>query len=285
MNIQHFVDVRKQSGFSQTELVDGICTQATLSRFENNGQVPSLKILIQLCNRLNLPIQELFPQTDDAQALIVKELNRCEFLLITSEFEQLAQRLAKIDATRIKTSQTRMQHYYLQGFVTLFQGKKLTDSLFLFDKLLLEQPTDSQSLFRLLALTGIGMAYSAEGAIEKAEYYFDQVFQQIFTYQIQTTEDTWRVLNIVLHCGEFFGEQGELEVSNTLLDYVWTLCSENHVTYYLARAAYQLALNAQQSQEETDVIREYLHDAKTFAKFNHNQILLDKISTSLATLV
>ena len=62
MNIQHFINARKQAGLSQSELAEGICTQTTLSRFENNGQVPSLKILIQLCNRLSLPIGELFPK-------------------------------------------------------------------------------------------------------------------------------------------------------------------------------------------------------------------------------
>lgn len=282
MNIQHFVDVRKQSGLSQTELVEGICTQATLSKFENNGQVPSLKILVQLCNRLNLPIQELFPKSTDAQSVVAKELNRCEFLLITSEFEELAKRLKKIDPTLIKTTPIRLQYYYLEGFVTLFQENKATDSLFLFDKMLLEQPEDNESLFRLLALTGIGLVYSEEGATEKAEYYFDQVFQQIFTYQIKTIEDTWRVLNIVLHCGEFFGKKGEFEVSNTLLTYVLTLCSENHVTYYLARAAYQLAVNAQMANKEERIIREYLHDAKAFAKVNKNEILLEKISHRLA---
>lgn len=48
MNIERFIEARKAKGLSQTELAEGICTQATLSRFENNGRVPSLKILIQL---------------------------------------------------------------------------------------------------------------------------------------------------------------------------------------------------------------------------------------------
>ncbi|MBM9834812.1 helix-turn-helix transcriptional regulator, partial [Enterococcus faecalis] len=50
MNVERFIEARKQAGFSQQELSEGICTQATLSKFENNGQAPSLKILIKLCN-------------------------------------------------------------------------------------------------------------------------------------------------------------------------------------------------------------------------------------------
>ncbi|MGB9342420.1 helix-turn-helix domain-containing protein, partial [Trichococcus sp.] len=51
MNIERFIEARKALNLSQMELAEGICTQATLSRFENNGQVPNLKILIKLCNR------------------------------------------------------------------------------------------------------------------------------------------------------------------------------------------------------------------------------------------
>ena len=38
MDIQIFVNRRKELGLSQIELSEGICTQATLSRFENHGQ-------------------------------------------------------------------------------------------------------------------------------------------------------------------------------------------------------------------------------------------------------
>ncbi|MCT7803005.1 MAG: helix-turn-helix domain-containing protein, partial [Lactobacillus crispatus] len=53
INIQKFVQVRKKLKLSQTELCQGICTQSTLSKFENNGQVPSFKILKQLCERMD----------------------------------------------------------------------------------------------------------------------------------------------------------------------------------------------------------------------------------------
>lgn len=56
MNIEKFVLTRKKMGFSQQELAAGICTQATLSRLENNGQIPTMKILIQLCRRLQLTL-------------------------------------------------------------------------------------------------------------------------------------------------------------------------------------------------------------------------------------
>ena len=97
MDIERFVETRKRLGLAQSELCEGICTQATLSRFENNGQVPNLKILIQLCNRLNLPLGELFPKVGMKNSEAVEKMNQIEFWLITSEFELARQLLTTID--------------------------------------------------------------------------------------------------------------------------------------------------------------------------------------------
>ena len=171
MNIQHFINARKQAGLSQSELAEGICTQTTLSRFENNGQVPSLKILIQLCNRLSLPIGELFPKVGIKQPELSAKMDQAEFYLITSEHEQLAEILASIPVDTIEDQASLFRYYYLQGFVMIFQKASITDILFTFDKLLLMEKQHSNPIFRLLALTGSGMAYSREGDDEKAEFY------------------------------------------------------------------------------------------------------------------
>lgn len=284
MNIQHFINARKQAGLSQSELAEGICTQTTLSRFENNGQVPSLKILIQLCNRLSLPIGELFPKVGVKQPELSAKMDQAEFYLITSEHEQLAEILASIPVDTIEDHASLFRYYYLQGFVMIFQKASITDILFTFDKLLLMEKQHSNPIFRLLALTGSGMAYSREGDDEKAEFYFEQVFEEIYTYPIKTIEDTWRVLNIVFHCGEFYGERAELATSNALLDYALTICSDNHVTYYLARAAYQLAVNALAEARPKNEVSELLADAKAYAKINRNRILLNKIANLQITL-
>lgn len=59
INIEKFVQTRKKLRLSQTELCRGICTQSTLSKFENNGQVPSFKILKQLCERMDIDVSDI----------------------------------------------------------------------------------------------------------------------------------------------------------------------------------------------------------------------------------
>ena len=261
---------------SQKELSEGICTQATLSRFENNGQVPSLKILIKLCNRINLPLVDLFSSINVVNSQLDEQLEKAEFSLITSEFEQLAQILEKIDPKTIKDADLRARYYYLKGFEMVFNQAPFTDVLFHFDQLLMSKTTDT--VFQLLAYTGIGIAYAREAELEKAEVYFDKVFSEIYTYPIQTTEDIWRVLNIVFHCGVFYAQTNDLETSNALLNYAIAICSENHLTYYLARAAAQLAKNAQAAGEPASVILELIQDARAFAKINKNRLLINELN-------
>ena len=153
----------------------------------------------------------------------------------------------------------------------IYQNQDIKEILFNFDKILLEEGTSESDLYRLLAYTGIGMTYLREKDLEKAEFYFSKVLEKI--YDMSTTnsiEETWRVLHIVFQCGVFYAEMKEFEMSNALLEYAVTICSDNHVTYYLARAAIQLAKNAMEEQKPEEQILELIYDARAYAKINRN---------------
>ena len=85
MDIQIFVNRRKELGLSQIELSEGICTQATLSRFENHGQIPSMKILTLLCKKLQMDVGELFPSVAIKRfSAKIKKLDKNRILNIVS---------------------------------------------------------------------------------------------------------------------------------------------------------------------------------------------------------
>lgn len=279
MNIERFIEARKASGLSQNELSDGICTQATLSRFENNSQVPSLKILMKLCNRLNVPLGELFPKVGVKHSEIIEKMNQAEFYLITSEYELATALLDAIAVNELAAEPLLARRFhYLKGFVMIAQQAPVIDILFMFDQILVEEETNESEIFNLLAFTGIGMTYARENDLEKAEFYFQKVLERIYQYPAKSTEDTWRVLNIVFQSGVFFSRLGELEIGNALLQHAVIICSDNHVTYYLARAAIQLAENAIIQKEPKANILESIYDARAYSKINRNTIALEKLA-------
>lgn len=278
MNIQRFIETRKAHGFSQSDLADGICTQATLSRFENNGQVPNLKILNKLCNRIDFPLSDLFPKVGVRYSEVVEKMNQAEFFLITSKYEKAHQLISSIAIDTIEDSQLLLRYHYLNGFIMIFQHQPIMDILFTFDQVLLEEETADTTIFRLLAHTGIGMVYSREGDLSKAEFYFNKVLEKIYNYPAKNMEDTWRVLNIVFNSGVFYSRIEEIEISDALLLHAVNICSDNHVTYYLARAAIQLAKNAIIKNEPKEKILELIYDARAYSKVNRNDIALTELA-------
>ena len=278
MNIERFIEARKALNLTQMELAEGICTQATLSRFENNGQVPNLKILIKLCNRLNLPLGELFPKVGVKHTETAEKMNQAEFFLITSEYEQAAALLQSISVSKIEETSLALRYHYLNGFIMIAQQVPVTDILFTFDQILLADNGEDAEIYSLLAYTGIGMVYSREKNPDKAEFYFSKVLEKIYAYPIKTTEDIWRVLNIVFQSGTFYSQIDEIELSNALLSYAVSICSDNHVTYYLARAAIQLAKNALIEKKPQREVLELIYDARAYSKINKNTIALKELA-------
>lgn len=275
MNIELFIETRKRLGFSQSELCEDICTQATLSRFENNGQVPSLKILMQLCNRLNLSLGEMFPKVGVKNPEAIEKMNQIEFWLITSEYEQASQLLATIDQQQFEEELLlKMRYHYLEGFLAIYHQAPTIDNMFIFDQITTGHVTEQTEIFHLLAYTGIGMIYMRENAQEKAEFYFSKVMERIYDFPHKSIEDTWRVLHIVFQSAVFFSETDEIEISDALCHYAINICSDNHVTYYLARAAIQLAKNALKQQADKNLILELIYDARAYSKINRNTVAL-----------
>ncbi|WP_208560790.1 helix-turn-helix domain-containing protein [Marinilactibacillus kalidii] len=272
MHIERFIAARKQKGLSQYELAEGICTQATLSRFENNAHVPNLKILNKLCNKLDLPLGELFPKVGVAYTEVTTKMNQAEFYLITSEYQKASDLLETIEIDQYEEPGLCARYLYIKGFLAIFRNEPLIDNLFIFDQLLTEKDCADAGIFQLLAYTGIGMIYAREKDQVKAEFYFSKVLEQIYAYPTKKMEDTWRVLHIVFECGVFYADVGELEISNALLNYAISICSDNHVTYYLARAAIQLAKNAIVLNRPKAEILGLIYDARAYSKVNRNQV-------------
>lgn len=279
LNIARFVEARKAKGLSQMELAEGICTQATLSRFENNGKVPNLKILNKLCKRLDLTLDQLFPKVGVKYPEVVEKMNKAEFFLITSEYEQAAALLESTSINEVEDPNLAMRYYYLKGFIMIYQNYSLKDILFAFDQILLEAKSEDAEIFSLLAYTGIGMVYLKENDYEKAEFYFHKVLEKIYSFPTRKTEDTWRVLHIVYQSGVFYSEIEEIDISNSLLNYAISICSDNHITYYLARVAIQLAKNAIMQNKPKKVILELIYDARAYSKINTNYIALQELET------
>ena len=275
MDIQVFIRRRKEKGLSQIELSHGICTQATLSRFENHGQIPSMKILSQLCARLQLDVGDLFASVNTKEVATNKFLDKIEESIVTMDYE-LAEKLIGTIQKEQLTDEQKIHLLYLKGFTQVIQGKKVEDDLFYFNKILAEQ-NENQDTYLHLAYAGLGLVYQKQEDIEKAEYFFIKAIQEIEKHQLEKMEDVWRVLMVLYHSAMFFTKNNNYKKSNDLLKKGIELCSQYHITYYLARLYYQLAMNSLGNNSSVEEVKVYLNDAAAFARINSNDELLTEI--------
>ena len=282
MDIQVFIRRRKEKGLSQIELSHGICTQATLSRFENHGQIPSMKILSQLCARLQLDVGDLFASVNTKEVATNKLLDKIEESIVTMDYELAEKLIGTIQKDQLNDEQ-KIHLLYLRGFTQALQGKKMEDDLFYFNKILAEQ-FENQDSYLHLAYAGLGLVYQQQEDIEKAEYFFTKAIQEVEKHQLEKMEAVWRVLMVLYHSAMFFNKNNNYKKSNELLKKGIELCSQFHITYYLSRLYYQLAMNSLESNADKEEVKLYLNDAAAFARINSNDELLaeiEKINDSL----
>ena len=282
MDIQVFIRRRKEKGLSQIELSHGICTQATLSRFENHGQIPSMKILSQLCARLQLDVGDLFASVNTKEVATNKLLDKIEESIVTMDYELAEKLIGTIQKDQLNDEQ-KIHLLYLRGFTQALQGKKMEDDLFYFNKILAEQ-FENQDSYLHLAYAGLGLVYQQQEDIEKAEYFFTKAIQEVEKHQLEKMEDVWRVLMVLYHSAMFFNKNNNYKKSKELLKRGIELCSQFHITYYLSRLYYQLAMNSLESNADKEEVKLYLNDAAAFARINSNDELLteiEKINDSL----
>ena len=275
MDIQVFIRRRKEKGLSQIELSHGICTQATLSRFENHGQIPSMKILSQLCARLQLDVGDLFASVNTKEVATNKLLDKIEESIVTMDYELAEKLIGTIQKDQLNDEQ-KIHLLYLRGFTQVLQGKKMEDDLFYFNKILAEQ-YENQDTYLHLAYAGLGLVYQQQDDIEKAEYFFTKAIQEVEKHQLEKMEDVWRVLMVLYHSAMFFNKNNNYKKSNELLKKGIELCSQFHITYYLSRLYYQLAMNSLESNADKEEVKLYLNDAAAFARINSNDELLTEI--------
>ncbi|MQS46083.1 helix-turn-helix transcriptional regulator [Companilactobacillus mishanensis] len=278
MNIQSFIDKRKELGLSQKELSKGICTQATLSKFENNGKIPSMKILIQLCNRLGLSLDDIIGIDNHDSKKLVKAMNKAEFNLIISEYQNSWDILNKIELDSLSDDKEAvMQYYYLKGYLNVLDDGDLLEAVFDFNRILSDMDPKGETIFTFLAFVGMGMVYAKQGDDDKSEFYFSKVFNDIYGMSIDDVNKIWRYINIIFYCAIYYSDRKDYETANTLLKYAVKICADNHVTYYIARIYLQLAENDCAVNGKSDHLRDLLNKAEVFSEFNNNQNELKRI--------
>lgn len=280
MNIEKFIARRKELGFSQSELAKGICTQATISKFENGGKMISTKILTKLCQRLGLSLSDIFPGPVDRDSELLEKLHQAEFNLITMEYQKVAATLSGMSTTQMNDDDTKMEYLFIKGYLFALSDYPTSDAVFCFDQILNGLDEEHQTIFSQLAYVGMGIAYEHEENFERADFYFSKMPRLLANYPSQDADidNIWKTLTLLFYTGNYYSYRNDFETGNKLLKTLIKISSQQHVTFYVARAKFRLARNFKTQHVAGRLVDEAIQDAYAFARFNNNQRLIARIN-------
>lgn len=282
INIDKFIQIRKSQKLSQNELCAGICTQSTLSKFENNGQIPSFKILTQLCDRMNIEIGDIISNSKDQH--IADLLFEADFSFINFDYGKVRNLLSQINEHDLKHQENKIHYYYVCGQYALKSDRNQMSALFYFNNILTTPDLPTNDIYRLLALNGCSQIYAQQGENEKAEHYYSQILMNIMDVKITNVLITLHALAILCDAGEFYGKRKMYKESNSLLRYAYKIGIDKHAIFYMARILLQQSKNDIHQKRRDKIIKQHLYDACAFARINRNHITLTQARKLLKKL-
>lgn len=283
MDIDVFIDRRKALKLSQVKLCEGICTQATLSKFENNNRIPSLTILSRLYARLGLTVDELYQDQEETASRLAQALDTVEEELMTEDYRRVLRGLAKINVTQLDAIPLKMQFYYLRGIVNTLVNRQPDKVLFDFSRILNDLDERHQTIMTQLAFLGSGILYARRQEHDQAVFYFEKVrhyLRHLEPTVAATRENNYhlRVLTLIYYTAEFYAGDTNYKLSNQLINSGLNMCSDHHVTYYLPRLKFLAAQNALAEHRSQTVVSQLLDEALAFARLNRNEVIEVKVA-------
>lgn len=276
MDINRFVSRRKELGFSQVQLAQGICTQATLSKFENNGQIPSLNILQQLCNRLGLSLDELSQNDKGSIVYLNRQLKQAEIDLMIGNLAAVQKCLSNISINSQSTLIHQMQFYLIRGLLKLLLDHD-HEGVFTDFKLVTEELDQEQStIWYYLGQAGLALVYDREQNAIAAKERFKLVatyVDQLNDTAVENITDFEYVLAISYILGRYYWQHGLLPTAENYIKFGLQLARYHHVTYFVPRL-YMVQTEILKAQgADLLTIQATIRQAAVFAEFNHNQVV------------
>ncbi|MDW5524973.1 helix-turn-helix transcriptional regulator [Carnobacterium maltaromaticum] len=274
---------RLEKGLKQSELADGICTQATISNLENKSGMPNLPILVAIGNRLGIAFSELSDYTLTTTNYTVAIFNQVKQLCATYRHKEAHDVLVKeIDIKLLEKSEERKKYYYYLGLTELIANKNFKDAYYYFNLVLVDKSDLNVSLIDVLATNGIGIAYVLESELEKALTYYEKALNQLEKLIENFGEilDSADITTVYFNSAKFYSQIENYGKAVDLCNLGITIQQMNHTNSELDRLFYEKAFNLVKIGEMKEAEKFYFH-AASVASLNGNDVVVKAIKMDM----
>lgn len=203
---------RRNLGLSQKELAEGICTQATISLIEKKNKVPSIHILLSVCERLNVDVNDIVMTSRQNEIKNLLESTREE--IIKGNFAQADKLLKTVKQNKLEDHNLLKQFFAYNGLLDLMCHGDSDKAIFNFNQTL-NQRISEHTQQDIIAMSGLALAYVQKNDLEYALSYVQHLQNLLTENQVKVSLDTETELFVDYALGVSLYKVGQLANSKS----------------------------------------------------------------------
>ncbi|WP_161000834.1 MULTISPECIES: helix-turn-helix transcriptional regulator [Furfurilactobacillus] len=269
---------RKARGLSQKDLAKNICTQATISLIEKRNKIPSMQILLKLCSRLGIQLNDVIVETDDQAVQIFREVG---YAVRTAQYRNAESRLDRVKLRSLKENDEIKAYYYYRGQLQLMNHDNPDEAIFNFGMLLNEFNNRSKDIYSLMSRLGLGLAYAKKGEFDKAELFVNQAVRDLDEFDSDSHDLVQDQVSSYLQAAKFFQEIGKDGRTLSLAKKAIKLSEQNN-SLFLLEDIYQTMALSQLKLDDDKSAQQNMYIAYALALVSKNQRLAESITSNVA---
>lgn len=233
--------LRQDRQLTQKMLAANICAQSVISRVENNEELPNVIVLHQICERLNITVDQLMLSEQKKMSQLNVHFQGIYYHFIQRNYEKVNKLLEEPKLLETLYLETDLQlYYYYLGSCEFFVEKNYAAAIQSLRKGLsytYNQDKARVSTIEVQMMSCMGYVFKVSGQKEKALRELQKSYQ--FVEKLPRERKTFELIKVYYHYGEIlYEEQGNseaLKVVSEGLSLVQQFCS-----YYYLEELYHL---------------------------------------------
>ncbi|MGX7131760.1 MULTISPECIES: helix-turn-helix domain-containing protein [Enterococcus] len=262
-------EIRKERQLSQKMLSQDICSQSVLSRIENNEELPNVLVMQQLCERLNVTIDQvmLFHRYDIQKSQQI--LEQMEYHFFHNEYEKLEELLEQTHVLNQLYLDTDLQlYYYYEGSCKFYLHQDYNGALLSLKQGLsytFQVNKIHMSANEIQLLSCIGRVYSALGDTAQAQTHLEKSMTLYGGLPAQRRNN--RLTKIFFNYGSFLLEQKDYQQALTFVSQGIELAHAKKSYYYLGEL-FQLKAQLLEASQNREAAAQYFTRYRQMEEIN-----------------
>lgn len=221
-------DKRRSLNLTQKDLAKNLCNQNTISKLEKHNDTPQINVLVKICKRLDLTLNQIFSDfSDDYQKEKVSVLDDIEKNILVGNLSD-SNKLIEKDIRE----EDKAQFHLIEAILDL-KSDKLEDALFNLDKVNLETKMDVNNIYDALAFLVKGLVYLEKNNNDVSNHYFETVYNIVKNYHDFSKAKGFEVLYLYKELGSAFAKLGRNELSAIVVRLGIEIVRKTEESYFL----------------------------------------------------